>query len=104
MAATKSDGEFIARIRKMNSEVRDYVTSELSAMGLKPIPSQTNLVMIGIGRPALPVIDELKKRRVLVGRLFPSMPEHVRASFGTMNEMKTFVREFKDVMAIQASR
>lgn len=104
MAALKSDGEFIARVRKINSEVRDYVTRELSAMGFKPIPSQTNFVMIGISRPAQPVIDALKKRNVLVGRLFPSMPEHVRASFGTMAEMRAFVKEFKDVMAVQASR
>jgi len=104
MAALKSDGEFIARVRTMNSEVRDFVTGELSAMGFKPIPSQTNFVMIGINRPAQPVIDALKKRNVLVGRLFPSMPEHVRASFGTMAEMRTFVKEFKDVMAVQASR
>jgi len=104
MAALKNDEDFIARIRKVNSEVRAYVTSELSAMGFKPIPSQTNFVLIGINRPAQPVIDALKKRNVFVGRLFPSMPEHVRASFGTMAEMRTFVKEFKDVMAVQASR
>lgn len=101
MAALKSDGDFVARVRKMNAEVRDYVTHEVSAMGLKPIPSQTNFLMIGISRPAQPVFDELKKRNVLVGRLFPSMPEHVRVSFGTMAEMKTFVKEFKDVMSGQ---
>lgn len=98
-AALKSDGDFVARVRKMNAEVRDYVTGELSAMGFKPIPSQANFVMIGINRPAKPVIEELKKRNVLVGRLFPSMPEHVRASFGTMTEMKTFVKEFKEVLS-----
>jgi histidinol-phosphate aminotransferase len=82
----------------LNADVRDYVSREVAAMGFKPIPSQTNFVMIAINRPAQPVIDELKKRNVLVGRLFPSMPEHVRVSFGTMAEMKTFVKEFKEVM------
>ncbi|HSB09751.1 MAG TPA: aminotransferase class I/II-fold pyridoxal phosphate-dependent enzyme [Blastocatellia bacterium] len=99
MAALKNDGEFVARVKKMNSEVRDYVSHEVSALGFKPIPSQANFVMIAINRPAQPVIDELKKRNVLVGRLFPSMPDHVRVSFGTMAEMKTFVQEFKEVMS-----
>ena len=101
LAALKSDGEFVERIHKMNAEVRDYVCNEASAMGLAVIPSQTNFVMIGVNRPAKPLIEELKKRKVLVGRLFPSMPEHVRVSFGTMAEMKSFVKEFKEVMSTQ---
>src|SRR5262245_48941183 len=53
-AALKNDGEFVARVRKMNGEVRDYVSHEVSAIGLKPIPSQTNFLMIAINRPAQP--------------------------------------------------
>jgi histidinol-phosphate aminotransferase len=104
LAALKSDGEFVDRIRKLNAEVRDYMRQEVTAMGLQYIPSQTNFIMIGVARPAQPLIDELKKRKINVGRLFPSMPEHLRVSFGTMAEMKTFLREFKEVMNVQASR
>lgn len=99
MAALKGDGEFVARVRKMNSEVRDHVCNEVTAMGLKYIPSQTNFVMISVNRPAQPLIDALKKRNVLVGRLFPSMPQHLRVSFGTMAEMKSFIKEFKEVIS-----
>lgn len=101
LAALKSDGEFVDRVRRMNAEVRDYVCHEASAMGLTFIPSQTNFVMIGVRRPARPLIEELKKRKVLVGRLFPSMPQHMRVSFGTMAEMKGFFKEFKDVLSSQ---
>lgn len=73
-------------------------------MGLAFIPSETNFVMIGAARPAQPLIEELKKRKVLVGRLFPSLPEHLRVSFGTMAEMKLFMKEFKEVMLVQAAR
>jgi histidinol-phosphate aminotransferase len=104
LAALKSDGEFVERIHKMNADVRDYVCQEVTAMGLQYIPSQTNFVMIGVNRPAKPLIEELKKRKLLVGRLFPSMPEHVRVSFGTMAEMKSFMKEFKEVMTVQAVR
>lgn len=104
MAALKNDGEFVKRVHKMNSEVRDFVCNEAVSMGLTFVPSQTNFVMIGVGRPAKPLIDELKKRNLLVGRLFPSMPQHLRVSFGTMAEMKTFMKEFKEVMSVQAVR
>lgn len=104
LAALKSDGEFVSRLRKMNAEVRDYVRNEFSAMGLRPIPSQTNFVMVGLSRPAKPLIEELKKRKLLVGRLFPSMPEHLRVSLGTMAEMKSFIKEFKEVITVQAAR
>jgi histidinol-phosphate/aromatic aminotransferase/cobyric acid decarboxylase-like protein len=83
----------------MNAEVRDYVCQEVTAMGLQYIPSQTNFVMIGVSRPAKPLIEELKKRKLLVGRLFPSMPEHLRVSFGTMAEMKSFMKDFKEVIS-----
>jgi len=98
LAALKSDAEFVERNRKLNAEVREYVCTESTAMGLSFVPTQTNFVMIGINRPAQPVIEELKKRKMLVGRLFPSMPQHVRVSFGTMAEMKTFMKEFKEVV------
>ena len=98
MAALRSDGDFVERNRRLNAEVRDYVCQEANAMGLKCIPSQTNFVMVGVNRPAQPLIDELKKRKLLVGRLFPSMPDHVRMSFGTMAEMKSFMKEFKEVI------
>ena len=70
-------------------------------MGFGPIPSQANFVMTDLNRPAKYVIETLKTRHVLVGRLFPSMPNHMRVGLGTMAEMKLFLKEFKDVMGSQ---
>lgn len=98
LAALKNDDAFLSRVRGLNNAVREYVCNELSSMGLAFIPSETNFVMIGVGRPAKPLIEELKKRKVMVGRLFPSMPNHMRVTFGTMEEMKSFIKQFKMVM------
>ena len=57
---------------------------------LKAIPSDTNFVMVEIGRPVPPVIDALKQRGFLVGRLFPSMATHLRISLGTEEQMARF--------------
>ena len=102
LAALKNDDAFVSRVRGLNAEVREHLCKELSAMGLAFIPSETNFVMIRVARPAKPLIEELKKRNVMVGRLFPSMPEHARVTFGTMAEMKAFIKEFKIVMTAPA--
>jgi histidinol-phosphate aminotransferase len=101
-AALKED-DFVAQIRRLNGEVREYFYGELRGMGLKFIPSQTNFVMVDLGRPAPPIIDALKKRRVLAGRPFPSMPNHMRVTLGTTDEMKLFMSEFRTAMAPAAS-
>jgi len=49
-------------------------------MQLDFVPSQTNFVLIDLGRPAQPVIDGLKARRIMVGRLFASLPNHMRVT------------------------
>jgi histidinol-phosphate aminotransferase len=97
LAALKEEG-FVTRVRKLNAQVRSYLCDELRALGLEFIPSQTNFVMVDLGRPAEPAIDALKKRGILVGRLFPSMPHHMRVTLGTGDEMKFFVKEFKEVL------
>ena len=92
------DDEFVARARRRNAEARDYLCGELGGMGLAYIPSATNFVTISLNRPAKPLIEALKGRRVLVGREFPSIPRHMRVTLGTVEEMKLFVKVFKDVL------
>lgn len=96
--AALSETAFVERIRRLNAEARDYLCGELNKMGLPFIPSQTNFVMLDLGRPSKDVIEALKKRNVLVGRVFPAMPKHLRVSIGTIDEMHRFVSEFKQVM------
>ncbi len=100
LAALKDD-EFVARVRKQNAEVRDYMYGEIRAMGRTFIPTEANFVMIDLGRPAKPLIEALKDHHVLVGRLFPSLPNHMRVGLGTMAEMKLFMKTFREVMSYQ---
>lgn len=103
LAALEKDDDFVKRVRRLNAEVREYVGEELRGMGIGCIPSETNFVMVGTARPAESLIEELKNRNVFVGRLFPSLPEHLRVSLGTMSEMKSFIKEFKEVMNSRSS-
>jgi histidinol-phosphate aminotransferase len=62
------------------------------------IPSQTNFFMVSLdGRTVQPVIEEFRKKGVLVGRPFPPMLQHLRVSVGVPEEMDRFLKGFKEI-------
>src|SRR5438128_9800987 len=94
-----SDLDQVANGKRLNSEAKTFVTSELESMGYKQIPSQANFIMFDCNRPVVPLIQALKQRNVHVGRLFPALPNYMRVTIGKKSEMETFVGAFKQVMA-----
>lgn len=97
--ASLNDSDQVANGRKLNSETRAYLSSELKATGYGHIPSQANFVMIDMRRPISPLLAGLKQRGVQVGRLFPSLPNHMRVTVGKRSEMETFLTAFREVIA-----
>jgi histidinol-phosphate aminotransferase len=94
-----SDSEQVPNGRRLNSDAKTFVTSELGKMGHNCIPSQANFIMFDCGQPVVPLIQALKDRKVEVGRLFPAMPNHMRLTIGKKSEMETFLTAFKQVTA-----
>ncbi len=88
--ASLADQASAAQLRVRNAKIRTEFLNWLEQRGFKAIPSDANFVMVEIGRPVPPVIDALKQRGFLVGRLFPSMPTHLRISLGTEEQMGRF--------------
>lgn len=97
--ASLNDPEQLEVGRRRNAETRIFVTRELEKLGYKHVPSQANFVLVDVKRPVLPLIDALRERRVRVGRLFPSLPNHMRVTIGKRNEMETFLSAFRQVVA-----
>lgn len=85
------------RIKKVNIELREKAVRDLKALGYESIPSEGNFFMVHIKRPVQPVIEEFRQRKVLVGRPFPPMLEHLRVSVGTPDEMARFQVAFKEI-------
>jgi histidinol-phosphate aminotransferase len=52
---------------------------------------------VSIGRQVQPVIEEFKKKNIMVGRPFPPMTEHLRVSVGTPDDMDRFLKAFKEI-------
>jgi histidinol-phosphate aminotransferase len=97
--ASLDDADQVATGRRLNSETKAFVTGELDAMGYKQIPSQANFIMIDVKRPVLPLIQAMKENRVQVGRLFPTLPNHMRLTIGKKAEMDAFLSAFRQLTA-----
>jgi histidinol-phosphate aminotransferase len=97
--AALKDTEAQARVRRITLELRRKTTADLESLGYRSIPSDANFFMVHIRRPVQPVIDEFRKKGVLVGRPFPPMLEHLRVSVGTPDEMNRFMVAFKEILS-----
>jgi histidinol-phosphate aminotransferase len=98
-SASLKDVDHVTRGRRLNSEVRKSVCTELDKLGYNYIPSQANFMMIDLRREVRPVIGALRARGVEVGRVFSALPNFMRVTIGTSSQMKEFVTAFREVMA-----
>src|SRR5262245_28176763 len=85
--AALKDTESQAKVKRVTLDLRKKAMADLNSLGFATIPSETNFFMVHIKKPVQPVIEEFRKKNVLVGRPFPPMLEHLRVSIGTPEEM-----------------
>lgn len=97
--ASLKDAAQLEQGRQLNREVKTYLYSELDKMNYRYIPSAANFLMIDVRREVKPVIEMMRQRGVEVGRLFPSMPRHMRLTIGTEADMQAFVAAFRQVLS-----
>jgi histidinol-phosphate aminotransferase len=87
-----------ADVKRKTIDLRKKTAGELEAYGYHVIPSETNFFMVHLGgRQVQPVIEEFREKKVLVGRPFPPMTDHLRVSVGTADEMARFMTAFKEI-------
>jgi len=75
-----------------NEDDRQEFFNEATGRMLKPIDSHANFVFMDVLRPAQVAIQHFQQHGIQLGPKFPSMPNHVRISFGTPEEMTEFWR------------
>ena len=102
--AALADTESQAWVKKTTLDLRARTTAALIAYGYPVVPSDANFFLVHLRRPVQPVVDEFRKKGVLVGRPFPGLPEHLRVSVGNADELNRFVVAFKEIFpAVKAS-
>jgi histidinol-phosphate aminotransferase len=97
--ASLADSGHVADGRRRNASTKATLLTRLGQLGYKVIPSETNFVMIDLRREVRPVITAMRDRRVHVGRVFPAMPQYLRVTIGTPEEMDRFMEAFTGVVA-----
>ncbi len=102
--AALADTASQAWVKKTTLELRGKTLAALREYGYAVVPSDANFFIVHLRRPVQPVLEEFRKRGVLVGRPFAGLPEHLRVSVGTADEMSRFTAAFKDIFpAVKAS-
>jgi histidinol-phosphate aminotransferase len=81
-----------------NHESRKFTMDWFAAAGYSMVPSQANFLLVRINRSPGGFKEACAREGVLVGRVFPRLPEHGRISIGTLDEMHRAVRVFKLVL------
>ncbi len=96
--AALEDEEHVARSRDHAATCRALFLHELRALGLHPIPSQTNFVAVEVGDDAgmaAALMDHGFTVNPLAGW---GLPGYIRISFGTDDENARFLTALRDVL------
>ncbi|MBI3669194.1 MAG: histidinol-phosphate transaminase [Acidobacteria bacterium] len=100
--ASLADPGHIPQQRKLNNDTRHWLCSELERDARRYIPSEANFVMIDVGGDVKPVIEQFHRRRILVGRKFPSLGNWLRVSIGTRRETQAFLAALREIVPTRA--
>lgn len=96
--ASLLDSEHATASKKKNRDTRAWLAGELEALGYRTLPSEANFFMVDVRKEVRPVIDAFRERGVRIGRRFPAMPQHLRITVGTREEMQRFLEVFREVI------
>lgn len=96
--ASLKDPQLTAERKRVNAAVRAETFQWLDQNGYNYIPSQSNCFMLDTKRPAKAVVAAMAQQKVIIGRVWPIMPNWTRITVGTHDEMARFQAAFKQVM------
>ena len=97
IASLKVKG-LVPQRRKIIADIRDETVEWLDKQGYAVVPSEANMIMVDVHRPGRCLGQAMLKEKVAIGRTWPTLPNHVRVSIGTRDEMTKFRTAFTRVM------
>ena len=101
--AAMEDCEHTKLVFEANKSGREWLSKELSEMGLNVIPSQGNFVLIGFHDPLKTAIDvsvRLRQKGIAVRRFAaPAYKEYIRITIGRPVELRAAVNTIRDFLS-----
>jgi len=99
--ASLLDKDLVPLRRKINADVRSETLEFLAKHNYKVVPgSQANFFMVDVKRPGREFMAQMLKENVAIGRSWPAMPNYVRVTVGTKDEMAKFQTAFVKCMDV----
>lgn len=92
--AALNDSEHLSHSRNINEAGKKYLYEELSLIGVKYVPTETNFIYIPLEK-AIAVYEGLMKMGVIIR---PMGPKAIRVTIGLPEENKRFIDSFKTVI------
>jgi histidinol-phosphate aminotransferase len=96
--AALGDKDRADRERAVNRASRDSTRQLFESLGCSVGPSETNFVLVDLGRDSRAFREACRRARVALGRPFPPLTNYARISIGTMEEMQRASVVFKRVL------
>jgi histidinol-phosphate aminotransferase len=93
------DKDLVPLRKKINADIRAETLEFLAKKGYKFVPgSQGNMFMVDVNRPGREFQTAMLKENVAIGRTWAAMPNYVRVTVGTKEEMAKFQTAFVKCM------
>lgn len=94
--AALADQDFIKRVVQSNAQQRAILTAFFEELGLSPLPSQANFIMVHVGAKAAEVNEQMLRKGVILRPLKSyGLPEYLRISVGSPEENRIFMNAFR---------
>ena len=98
-AAALEDTDFLHRTRQVVKEGLQYICGELDRWGIRYVPTQTNFLLIHLGRDSRPVYEQMLRQGVIIRAMGSyQLPEYIRVNAGRPEENQRFIHTFKQVL------
>lgn len=95
-----ADTEWLRRCQEFNRRGRQYLTAELTALGLAVVPSEANFVLVDVGTDERALYHQLLAHGVIIRPTDGfGYPRHIRVTVGTDDQNRRFVAALTRVLA-----
>jgi histidinol-phosphate aminotransferase len=102
--AALDDAGHVARSRQLNAKGLLQLSSGLSALGWRVLPSAGNFVLVDTGSTALPWYEKLLRAGVIVRPVASyGLPDHLRITIGLPEQNERLLSVLRALMAGKVS-
>ena len=99
--AALEDERHLRRVVRLNRRERRALEGKLQEMGLTALPSETNFLLVDVGRDGGQVYDQLLRKGVITRPMGGyGYPNHLRVTVGTAEENRAFLAALKEVLGL----